>query len=183
VHYPVYNKNMQVVTTAETNFDVHDIARSCATYDIKKYYIVHPSESQREIVLKILDFWRNGYGKEYNPDRNQALKTIEIAADIKSAAESITKATGQAPITVATDAREYADTISYAELRALAQTESRPLFLLFGTGWGIEKSAMVGFDYVLRPIRGASSYNHLCVRSAAAIVLDRLAGEEWWAGK
>ena len=25
VHYPIYNKNMQVIATAVTNFDIHDI--------------------------------------------------------------------------------------------------------------------------------------------------------------
>jgi hypothetical protein len=183
VHYPVYNKHMQVVTTAVTNFDIHDIARSCATYNAKKYYIVHPLAVQREIVAKILDFWQNGYGKIYNPDRNQALKTVELAQDIKSAAQDITAIAGCPPITVTTGAGECAGAISCAELRAIAQTATSPLFLLFGTGWGIEKSAMSGFDYILQPIKGASPYNHLSVRSAAAIVLDRLAGEKWWANE
>ena len=34
VHYPVYNKRMDVVATAVTNLDVHDIARSSCTYGI-----------------------------------------------------------------------------------------------------------------------------------------------------
>lgn len=28
VHYPIYNKNMQVIATAVTNFDIHDISRT-----------------------------------------------------------------------------------------------------------------------------------------------------------
>lgn len=28
VHYPIYNKHMEVVTTALTNYDLHDIART-----------------------------------------------------------------------------------------------------------------------------------------------------------
>ena len=39
---------------------------------------------------------------------------------------------------------------------------------------------MKQFDYIVEPIYGAGSYNHLCVRSAAAIILDRLLGEPWW---
>ena len=39
VHYPVYNKNDEIVATSVTNFDIHDISRTCRTYDIKKYFI------------------------------------------------------------------------------------------------------------------------------------------------
>jgi len=49
------------------------------------------------------------------------------------------------------------------------------IFLLLGTGFGLEKSTMAAFDLILEPIWGPSGYNHLCVRSAAAIMLDRLA--------
>ena len=40
--------------------------------------------------------------------------------------------------------------------------------------------AMKKFDYILEPVYGSCDYNHLCVRSAVAIILDRLAGEAWW---
>ena len=35
-------------------------------------------------------------------------------------------------------------------------------------------------DHILDPIRGRGQYNHLSVRSAAAIILDRMFGESWW---
>ena len=38
---------------------------------------------------------------------------------------------------------------------------------------------MKSFEYKVEPIYGPSNYNHLCVRSAVAIILDRLAGEAW----
>ena len=34
VHYPVYNKNKDIVATSVTNFDIHDISRTCRTYDL-----------------------------------------------------------------------------------------------------------------------------------------------------
>ena len=180
VHYPVYNKNMQVVTTAVTNFDIHDIARSCATYAVKRYYVIHPSQTQKEIITKILDYWQNGYGQEYNPDRSEALDTVRLFENIQSTVDDIKNKTGKQPIIVTTDAREYPNTVSYPKLKEIAHRDDRPILLLFGTGWGIEQSVMSGFDYILEPIRGVSGYNHLCVRSAVAIILDRLAGEEWW---
>ena len=38
VHYPVYDKNFDVITTAITNYDLHDISRSAKTYGVKKIY-------------------------------------------------------------------------------------------------------------------------------------------------
>jgi hypothetical protein len=35
-------------------------------------------------------------------------------------------------------------------------------------------------DYILEPIYGPGEYNHLSVRSAVAIILDRLLGEDWY---
>ena len=54
---------------------------------------------------------------------------------------------------------------------------SAVLLVLFGTGWGLEDALIESCDGVLNPIRGADEYNHLSVRSAAAIILDRLFGE------
>lgn len=79
-----------------------------------------------------------------------------------------------------TDARTYPNTVSYKFLRQKLHEGDRPVLLLFGTGFGIEAAAMKKFDYILEPIYGRCDYNHLCVRSAVAIILDRLAGEAWW---
>ena len=42
VHYPIYNKRMNIIAGAVTNFDIHDISRTCRTYNVKRYYIIHP---------------------------------------------------------------------------------------------------------------------------------------------
>ena len=49
--------------------------------------------------------------------------------------------------------------------------------LLFGTGWGLTEEVMNSSKYILEPIRGNTKYNHLSVRSAVSIILDRLLGE------
>ena len=46
--------------------------------------------------------------------------------------------------------------------------------MLFGTGWGLEKSILNEADYVLDSVEGIGEYNHLPVRAAIAIILDRL---------
>ena len=180
VHYPIYNKRMQVIATAVTNFDIHDIARTARTYDVKKYFLIHPHNAQKEIIQKIIGYWQHGFGRVYNPDRSEALDRVAYVADIAAAIDEVRKMTGKEPVTVTTDARVYPNTISYRKARSMLQNGDRPLLVLFGTGFGIEKETMAAFDYILEPVYGPSNYNHLCVRSAVAIILDRLAGEAWW---
>lgn len=157
VHYPIYNKRMNVIAGAVTNFDIHDISRTCRTYNVQGYYIIHPLEVQKQIIDKILSYWQEGYGKVYNPDRADALSRVLWQPDIASAVQTIVERTGKQ-----------------------LQEGDRPVLLLFGTGFGIEAETMAKFDYILEPVYGPCDYNHLCVRSAAAIILDRLAGEAWW---
>jgi hypothetical protein len=180
VHYPIYNKNSEIIATAITNFDVHDISRTARTYALKRYFIIHPLESQANLVREMMDYWREGFGSEYNPDRKEALSILDIAPDIASVVASITAEEGLAPIIVTTDARQYPNTVSYQRLRNLLETGTRPCLVLFGTGYGMEREVMAGFDYILEPIYGPGDYNHLPVRSAVAVILDRLLGEKWW---
>ena len=161
IHYPIYNKHMEVVTTALTNYDLHDIARTAKTYDVKRYFIVHPVEAQREMASRIMNHWKNGGGVHYNVNRKEAFEETELAI-------------------VTTDARVYPNTVSYTEMRRKIHEEDTPIFILFGTGFGMTKEMMKQFDYIVEPIYGAGTYNHLCVRSAVAIILDRLLGEPWW---
>ena len=180
VHYPIYNKRMDVVATAITNLDVHDIARSSCTYGLDGYFIVHPAVSQQEIVKEITSYWHDGYGAAYNPDRKTAIELVRVKATLESVIETITAEEGQAPLVVATDARLSEKTLAYLDLRRQIETQERPVLLLFGTGWGLAKTVMDQVDGSLRPIFGPVEYNHLSVRSAVAIILDRLRGEAWF---
>lgn len=181
VHYPIYNKRMDVIASAVTNFDIHDIARTCRTYDVERYYLIHPLDVQRQIIEKIVGYWQNGYGRVYNPDRSNALDLVCYQQSIASTAADVEHITGQKPYIVTTDARTYPNTVTYSFMRSKLEAGERPVLLLFGTGFGIEAETMKQFDYILEPVYGSGSYNHLCVRSAVAIILDRLAGEAWWA--
>jgi len=180
VHYPIYNKREEIVTTAITNFDIHDIARTARTYAVKQYFVIHHIESQVNLAQEIIDHWRNGFGSQYNPDRREAFRILEICPSIEQAAAAVVEQEGIAPFIVTTDARKYANTISYPAMRQVISQGERPVLLLFGTGWRIEQSVMAQFDYILEPIYGPGDYNHLPVRSAVAIILDRLQGEAWW---
>lgn len=180
VHYPIYDKNFNVIATAITNYDLHDISRSAKTYGVKKYFIIHHILGQLDMVHKIMDFWESPVGRNYNGYRTQAFDIVDIRPSIEAAVEAVTTAEGKKPYVVTTDARTYANTISYKDLRHKREEDDTPILLLFGTGYGMTKETMEKFDFILEPIYGAGEYNHLSVRSAAAIILDRLAGEDWW---
>ena len=72
VHYPIMNKHKEVITTAITNYDIHDIARASITYDVSKYFVIHNIPAQRELVRTIMEHWKSGFGSTYNPDRKDA---------------------------------------------------------------------------------------------------------------
>lgn len=181
VHYPIYNKNAEVISTAITNFDIHDISRTSRTYDIKKYFVIHPLESQAALAREMMGYWQEGFGSTYNPDRKEAFSILDIVSDIGAAVERISELEGCRPVVITTDARKYDNTVSYRQMRQQIESGVKPCLILFGTGWGIEKTVMAQFDYILEPIYGRGDYNHLPVRSAVAVILDRLLGEEWWA--
>jgi hypothetical protein len=73
------------------------------------------------------------------------------------------------PITIATCARKYPTNISYEKFRAMLNN-GKPYVLTLGTAWGLAEEFISKTDYVLDPIAGTADYNHLSVRSAAAMV-------------
>ena len=177
IHYPVYDKNRRAVATAVTNLDLHDIARAARTFGLFRYYVVTPVAEQRELAERIASHWREGWGATYNPKRRAALELMRVADSLEAVNEEIGKVYGKPARSVVTGARGFPGSISCIELAELIKDASQPYLLLFGTGWGLTEEVFERADYVLAPIRGAGDYNHLSVRSAAAIILDRLLGQ------
>jgi hypothetical protein len=171
VHHPVYDKHHRVVATALTNLDLHDIARSTRTYGCAGFFIVHPVAAQRELAARIASHWM-GEGAEKNDFRRQAIERIQVVSSLEEARSHVQKVAGRPPYLVATAARDASGGVAY---QALAH--SGPLVLVLGTGWGLSDELMAGCDARLQPIQAASDYNHLSVRSACAIILDRLYGD------
>lgn len=177
LHYPVYDKNGQVVTTAITNMDIHDIARAAKTYGIKRFYVVTPVKPLQRLALKIIDHWEHGYGSRYNETRKEALSLVRVQDTLDDVILELEQTAGSKPFLVATSARPGQNRTSFAELRDMLRRESRPFLILLGTGWGLVESVLAQSDAILEPIQGETNYNHLSVRSAAAILLDRLLGK------
>jgi tRNA (guanine37-N1)-methyltransferase len=176
LHYPVYDKNGQVVTAAVTNMDIHDIARSGKTYGICGFYVVTPVKALQKLASKIIKHWEEGYGSQYNTTRKEALALARIRDTLDDVLIDIERECGEKPAVVATTARPGENRASFTALRDMLLTTTQPFLILFGTGWGLTETIISHSDYVLQAIEGPTVYNHLSVRSAAAIVLDRLLG-------
>jgi tRNA (guanine37-N1)-methyltransferase len=67
IHYPVINKKDEIIGSAVTNLDLHDISRAAKTYGIDSLYIVTPYKDQQKLFQELLDHWLKGYGAEYLP--------------------------------------------------------------------------------------------------------------------
>jgi hypothetical protein len=178
LHYPVYDKNGQVVTTAVTNMDIHDIARSAKTYGVKTFYVVTHVKPLQRLALKIIDHWERGYGSQYNETRKEALSLVRVKDTLDDVILELERTRGIRPLLVATSARDGRNRISFREFQDMLKRESRPFLILLGTGWGLTAPIIAQSDALLEPIQGETEYNHLSVRSAAAILLDRLLGKK-----
>jgi len=178
VHHPVRDREGQTVTAAVTNIDVHDIARSSHTFGVRGFSVVSPIDAQRALVVKILEHWRNGAGKRRMPHRSEALAIAIAAASIDETVDWILRNEGQKPQLIATAARPLAGRplTTFADAARQLASDTRPALILFGTGHGLIDEVLQQADVLLEPIRGVGDYNHLSVRAAAAIILDRLFG-------
>lgn len=168
LHWPCIDKNGKEIATAITNLDLHDLARVCLTYGVNTLYIVHPYQVQLDFAKTIMNHWLKGFGGVYNPVRKKAFEIIELVKDIKE----IKQRTGACMI--GTSASMTKDSLSWGDVKNLSA--NRDVCLVFGTGWGMSPSIISEFDAMVQPIEGAGEYNHLSVRSAVSISIDRIIG-------
>lgn len=176
IHYPVVDRTGKIVSSMVTSLDLHDIARSSRTYGVRAFYVVHPIPEQREFALKVMDHWRLDPGRLYDSRRREALDLVEIVEDLDSAIKAAATLAGANPRLAFTSARAEHG-MSYAALREeLDRPEAAPVMLMLGTGFGMAPAMRDRADMVLAPINGPTEWNHLSVRAAASIMLDRLRG-------
>jgi len=178
VHHPVKDREGQIVATAVTNLDVHDLSRSSRSYGLDGYFVITPISAQRELVGKILEHWVAGSGKKRVPERAVALSICQPIESIEAACAAIEERHGEAPRVVVTAARlpNGSAPIEPSALRAEMRNSARPWLILFGTGHGLAPEVLERAEFSLPPIR-PGTYNHLSVRAACAIILDRLFGD------
>jgi hypothetical protein len=178
VHYPVKDRAGATVTTSVTNLDVHDIARSARTFGLLRYYVVTPIELQHVLVRRILDHWTTGGGRKRMPERWEALSLCEPVNSLEQAVADVVEREGARPKLIVTAARARPGrtlTTIHAARQLLAE-RADPYLLVFGTGHGLADSLLDAAEHQLEPLDVGTGYNHLSVRAAAAIYLDRLLG-------
>jgi len=173
IHYPVIDKNGDTVASAVTNLDLHDIARAARTYGIRSFHVITPLEDQRELAGKIIGHWTDGAGGDHNPKRREALELIKVTASLDETRALIAGENGAPPAVVATCARRYPDALGFDRLAERLETGA-PHLIIFGTAWGLHPDLIEASEIILTPIGDHQGYNHLSVRCAAAIVMDRL---------
>jgi hypothetical protein len=166
------------VCTSVTNLDMHDLSRAGTTYDVATVWVVHPYEAQRRFIDRVLRHWRDGWGGVYNPSRRESLARTEQVATLYDAVDRIEAAEGRRPILIGTHASPVSNTVSYQDIRRrLREEPDTPFLVVFGTGWGLHPELMAELDLMLEPIYGPVPWNHLSVRAAVGIILDRLRGQ------
>lgn len=181
-HYPVLNKYGEKVAVSVTNLDLHDMSRVARSYGLGGFYATTPIEDQKALAEQLLSHWKEGAGSKANPDRAEAFSKVKVFDDIEAAVLDIEAQTGQCPRLAATSARldrrkEAEPAMSYKDVQGWLANS--PVLLIFGTGHGLAEEVLSKADGILRPVRYLDDYNHLSVRSAVAIIVDRLIGDEY----
>ncbi len=175
LHHPTVDRRGQIVTTAITSLDIHDIARSARTFGVRSFFVAHPVPALRDFTLRVRDHWFEAPGRQFDSRRREALELVHLVADLDEAVAQIERLTGRRPLLVYTSAGAR-DGLSCNELRQQLDSDGAPILLMFGTGFGLAPAIRERADLVLKAIEGEGDYNHLSVRAAIAIILDRLRG-------
>jgi tRNA (guanine37-N1)-methyltransferase len=173
IHHPVVNRKGIEIASALTTIDMHDIARASMTFGVRGFYVVTPLEDQKILAREVIEHWTRGIGGELNPFRRQALELIRIADSFAEAVVRIGQETGKQVNTAATSAADHRGATAIDEYRTTLGRD-RAHVIAFGTAWGLSPAFIGGCDCVLEPVKGKNGYNHLSVRSAVSIILDRL---------
>ena len=171
LHHPVVDRAGEIFTTTITNLDLHDISRTVRSYGLAAFFVVHPHRGQRELGERIRRHWVEGPGGKRIPARKEALSVLRFADDL----EEVRAAFGDFEIWT-TAAQGRGAVVDFRAARAELAAGSRPVLLCFGTGWGLAPSFLDAADRRLAPIDAGAGFNHLSVRAACAIALDRLFG-------
>jgi hypothetical protein len=177
VHHPVVDRNGRIVTSAITSLDIHDLARSACTFGVRAFFIVHPVAEQRQFAATVIDHWKFDFGRAFDGRRREALELVRIVPDLDDALTAVEHLAGACPLVVHTSARTQTG-VSFAQLRErMREPDSPPLLILLGTGFGLAPEVAQRSDLQAQAIRGVGDYNHLSVRAAGAIILERLRGD------
>lgn len=177
VHSPVLDRKGKKTTAAVTGLDLSDIGRSCRTYGLDRFLVTTPLASQRELVKTMASHWTSGAGGDVNPDRKEAFSRIKLFPSLARAAEWVTGREKDSPLLIGTTARNREGGFHWIEAKRTVLQKKQPVVFVFGTGAGLHEDVLEHCHIVLQPLSGGfGDYNHLSVRTAVGVVLDRFFG-------
>lgn len=175
VHYPVLDRQGSVVTSAITNLDLHDIARSARTYGLSDYFVVHPVAAQRELAERVRQHWISGSGARRIPDRTPAMELLRVVPSLEAV---LVELGGRSAVEIwVTSARAgTGQNLTFTQAHARLREPGPTVLIVFGTGWGLAPQVHELADIQVEPIASLAPdrFNHLSVRAAAAIIFDRV---------
>lgn len=176
-HDFVLGREEKPIHASVTQIDLHDFSRLTRTYGLAGFHCITAMQSQHQITAEILDYWQQGFGQNYNPDRSEALTKLFLHRSFEACLEQISEREGQKPVLIGTSARVFPEkNLDYQQFSSTILPLCRPVVIQFGTSWGLSAEQCGQCDWILSPIEGHDGYNHLSVRCAAAIIIDRLFG-------
>ena len=170
IHHPVLDRRGEEITSTVDHFDVMDGSRLSLTYPIWRFYVVNHVPAQRALVERLIEHGNKAASRD--EARGSFSKTI-WAPDLDTVIAEHEDELGQPPTVVATSAKASARSIGAPALRRRI-AGGEPILLLFGKAWGLAPCLLDSTPLRLRPVDGGTGFNHLSVRSAMAIVIDRL---------
>jgi hypothetical protein len=183
LHHPVLHKDGSVISSAITNTDVHDIARTCTTYAVDAFYLVTPVDAQLNLADRLIHHWQKGAGADRNKDRNTAFRIVHTARALEDVlARERTLTTG--PVEAwATSAQLIPGAVPISQGRRLLEEHPGTVVMLLGTAHGLAPAALAACQRALLPIPGrthadGTHYNHLSVRAAAALLVHALRADQ-----
>lgn len=172
VHSPVRLENGKTGVSSLTNLDIHDIARISRSYGMGEFYVLTPLADQLNLLDRILEHWLAGK----DTDRATALKLVRPVASFTEMEAAVRQKYGITPEYIATSAQWPAKgaPLTPENIRTLAY--EHPIVICLGTARGLGREFLAKCKAQMRPLRFLGD-NHLSVRSAAAIIADRILGD------
>lgn len=172
VHHPVIDRRGDEITSTVDHFDVMDGSRLSLTYPLRRLWVVNPVPAQRALVERLI---RHGTRESERDEARGAFAKTAWAPDLAAVIAEHEREQGTRPTVVATSARASTRDVTLGAVRERLHG-GEPMLLLVGKAWGLAPRVLDAADVRLEPIDAGTGYNHLSVRSAMAILVDRLLG-------
>ncbi len=171
VHHPVVDSTGAEIASTTDELDIFDACRVTLVYPVRRLFVVQPTPSQQALVTRLLT---HGRAADRPSDRGR-FDHARLVDSLDAAIAAATEDANARPLVIATTAQQKMHFFSFSDLRNLV-TAGTPTLLLIGKARGLAPSVFERADGILEPISGGTGFDHLPVRAATVVLLDRLVG-------